>query len=443
MSEQTLPDPGVPTGEPIGLPPAPDGPAGPRRFTIDTSPLRERAFRRLWTGQTITVVGTQMTLVVVPFQVFSVTHSSLAVGLTSIVALVPLVVFGLLGGAIADTVDRRLLLLCTQTGTAVASALLFVQSMLPGHGHLWALWTLTAVESALTAVNSPTRSASIPALVGTGKVAAANALNTTVQQAGVIVGPLLAGLLIGAGGLPVTYAVDAVGFGIAVLLLRGLPKLPPAGADGRLRFGAALHGVGEGFGFLRTQPVLLMTFVVDIIAMFFGWPRAVIPELAETTFAHSANALGWLSAGVSIGALLMGLVSGWVTRVDRQGALVLAAICVWGVAVALFGLASSLPLAVLFLALAGAGDLVSSVLRTSMLQTAAPDNMRGRMQGVFIVVVAGGPRLGDLRSGGMAAAVGIPATMVSGGIVILVAMAVVAVAVPSFRRFRASQAAVG
>jgi MFS family permease len=437
------PEPGAVTGEPIGLPPAPAGPGGSppgrRRFAIDTSPLRERPFRRLWTGQTITVVGTQMTLVVVPFQVFSVTHSSLAVGLTSIVALVPLVVFGLLGGAIADAVDRRVLLLGTQSGAALASGLLFAQSLLPGPGHLWVLWTLTAVESALTAVNSPTRSASIPTLVGDGNVAAANALNTTVQQAGVIVGPLLAGFLIDAGGLPVTYAIDAAGFVVAVILLRGLPPLPPVGAEGRLRFVAALRSVGEGFAFLRTQPVLLMTFVVDLIAMFFGWPRAVIPELAQTTFAHSANALGWLSAGVSIGALLMGLVSGWVTRIDRQGATVLSAICIWGVAVALFGLSHSLVLAVFFLAVAGAGDLVSSVLRTSMLQTAAPDNMRGRMQGVFIVVVAGGPRLGDLRAGALAAGIGIPATMVSGGIAIVVAMAVVALAVPSFRRFRASQ----
>lgn len=438
---ETLPEPGIPTGEPIGAPPA----AEPRhrRFTIDTAPLRERPFRRLWTGQTITVVGTQMTLVVVPFQVFTVTRSSLAVGLTSIVALVPLVVFGLIGGAIADTVDRRKLMLLTSGGTAVASGLLFAQSMLPGPGHLSVLWLLTAVESALTAINSPTRSAAIPALVGKARVSAANALNMTVQQAGVIVGPLVAGFLIDAGGLPFTYAIDACGFLIALVLLRGLPPLPPGGAavGERVRIAAAVRGVGEGFAFLRTQPVLLMTFVVDLIAMVFGWPRAVIPELAQTTFAHSANSLGWLSAGVSIGALLMGLVSGWVTRLDRQGAAVLVAICVWGVAVALFGLAHSLWLAVLWLAVAGAGDLVSAVLRTSMLQTAAPDDMRGRMQGVFIVVVAGGPRLGDLRAGGIAAAVGVPVTMVSGGIAILAGMAVVAVLVPSFRRFRASEVA--
>ena len=440
-------DPGVPAGEPIAALPIAAPPAAPRsrRFTIDVAPLRHRPFRRLWTGQTITVVGAQMTLAVVPFQVFTVTRSSLEVGLTSIVALVPLVVFGLLGGAIADTIDRRVLMLLTSGGTAVASALLFVQSLLPGPGHLWVLWVLTAFESALTAVNSPTRSAAIPALVGRGEVTAANALNMTVQQAGVIVGPLLAGFLIGAGGLPITYAVDAVGFLVAVLLLRGLPSLPPGGAAGdgakRLSIGAAVRGVGEGFAFLRTQPVLLMTFVVDLIAMVFGWPRAVIPELAETTFAHSANALGWLSAGVSIGALLFGLVSGWVTRLDRQGAAVLLAICAWGVAVALFGLAGSLFWAVFWLAVAGAADLVSAVLRTSMLQTAAPDDMRGRMQGVFIVVVAGGPRLGDLRAGGMAAALSVPVTMVSGGAVIVVAMAVVALLVPSFRRFRPSEAA--
>ena len=440
---ETLPEPGIPTGEPIGAPPAPPVSGQPRhrRFTIDTAPLRERPFRRLWTGQTITVVGTQMTLVVVPYQVFTVTRSSLAVGLTSIVALVPLVVFGLIGGAIADTVDRRKLMLFTSGGTAVASALLFAQSMLPGAGHLSLLWVLTAIESALTAINSPTRSAAIPALVGKARVSAANALNMTVQQAGVIVGPLLAGFLIDAGGLPFTYAIDACGFLVALLLLRGLPSLPPGGeaaATGRIRLGAAVRGVGEGFAFLRTQPVLLMTFVVDLTAMIFGWPRAVIPELAQTTFAHSANSLGWLSAGVSIGALLMGLVSGWVTRLDRQGAAVLVAICVWGTSVALFGLAHVLWLAVLWLACAGAGDLVSAVLRTSMLQTAAPDDMRGRMQGVFIVVVAGGPRLGDLRAGGLAAATSVPVTMVSGGVIIVAAMIGFAIAVPSFRRFRAS-----
>jgi MFS family permease len=410
-----------------------------RGWAIDTTPLRDPHYRRLFWGVAATMIGQQMTLVAVPYQVYALTGSSLLVGVTSVVALVPLVVFGLLGGAIADAMDRRRLMLVTGVGSAVTSALLAVQALLPGGGNLWLLWVLVAAVSGFTAVNQPTRSAVIPALVGPEGVPAANALAMTVRQVGVIAGPLLAGVLIGLGDLFLAYAVDALGFLVAVLLLRGLPPLPPAGVTGPLRLGAALRGVGEGFAFLRTQPVLLMTFVVDVVAMLFAWPQAVFPELTEGRYAGSPNALGWLFAGVSIGALLMGLTSGWVSRVDRQGAVVLAAIVVWGVAIIGFGLAPTLWLAVLFLALAGAGDMVSAVLRSSMLQTAAPDDMRGRMQGVFLVVVAGGPRLGDLRAGAMASAVGVSAAMVSGGVVVVVAMVVVALLVPSFLHFRASR----
>ena len=410
-----------------------------RGWAIDTTPLRDPHYRRLFWGVAATMIGQQMTLVAVPYQVYALTGSSLLVGVTSVVALVPLVVFGLLGGAIADAMDRRRLMLVTGAGSAVTSALLAVQALLPGGGNLWLLWVLVAAVSGFTAVNQPTRSAVIPALVGPEGVPAANALAMTVRQVGVIAGPLLAGVLIGLGDLFLAYAVDALGFLVAVLLLRGLPPLPPAGVTGPLRLGAALRGVGEGFAFLRTQPVLLMTFVVDVVAMLFAWPQAVFPELTEGRYAGSPNALGWLFAGVSIGALLMGLTSGWVSRVDRQGAVVLAAIVVWGVAIIGFGLAPTLWLAVLFLALAGAGDMVSAVLRSSMLQTAAPDDMRGRMQGVFLVVVAGGPRLGDLRAGAMASAVGVSAAMVSGGVVVVVAMVVVALLVPSFLHFRASR----
>ncbi|MGY1649854.1 MFS transporter [Geodermatophilus sp. SYSU D01119] len=422
--------------EPAPVPPR----RSSRSWAIDTSPLRNPGYRRLFWGLTSTMVGQQMTLVAVPVQVYALTRDSLLVGVTSIVSLVPLVVFGLLGGAIADAMDRRKLMLVTGVGSAVTSALLAAQALLPGGGNLWLLWVLVAAVSGFTAVNQPARSAVIPALVGPEGVAAANALAMTVRQVGVIVGPLAAGLLIGLGDLFLAYVVDAVTLLVAVLLVRGLPPLPPGGHTGPLRLGAAVRGVGEGFGFLRTQPVLLMTFVVDVIAMFFAWPQAVFPELAEGRFAGSANAYGWLFAGISIGALLMGLTSGWVSRVDRQGAVVLAAIVVWGVAIVGFGLAPSLWLAVLCLAVAGAGDMVSAVLRSSMLQTAAPDEMRGRMQGVFIVVVAGGPRLGDLRAGAVASAAGVSVAMVSGGIVTVVAMVVVALAVPSFLHFRASRA---
>jgi MFS family permease len=412
-----------------------------RGWAMDTTPLRNRSYRRLFWGIATTTIGQQMTLVAVPYQVYALTGSSLLVGVTSIVALVPLIVFGLLGGAIADVMDRRKLLLITSTGTAITAALLMGQAFLPGGGNLVLLWLLAAVISGLAAVNQPTRNAVIPALVGIAGVPAANALSMTVRQIGTIAGPLLAGLLIGLGGLPIAYAVDAVGFLAAALLLRGLPPLPPGRTVDRIRLGAAVRGVGEGFAFLRTQPVLLMTFVVDLIAMAFAWPQAVFPEMSATRYAESPNSLGWLFAGISIGALVAGLTSGWVSRVDRQGAVVLGAIVVWGVAIIGFGFAPTLWLAVLCLAVAGAGDMVSAVLRTSMLQVAAPEEMRGRMQGVFLVVVAGGPRLGDLRAGAVASAAGVSLAMVSGGVVVIVSMVVVALAVPSFWRFRASRPA--
>jgi MFS family permease len=413
-----------------------------RGWAIDTTPLRNPHYRRLFWGVAATMLGQQMTLVAVPFQVYALTGSSLLVGVTSIVALVPLIVFGLLGGAIADAMDRRKLMLVTSAGAAVTSALLAGQALLPGGGHLVLLWLLTAFVSGFAAVNQPTRSAVIPAIVGPAGVPAANALAMTVRQTGVIVGPLLAGVLIGMGELFLTYVVDALGFLVATVLLRGLPTLPPGGVVGPLRLRAAVRGVGEGFGFLRTQPVLLMTFVVDIIAMTFAWPNAVFPELSETRYAESPNSLGWLFAGVSIGALVSGLMSGWISLVDRQGAVVLAAIAVWGVAIIGFGLAPTLWLAVLCLAVAGAGDMVSAVLRSSMLQLAAPDEMRGRMQGVFIVVVAGGPRLGDLRAGAIASAASVSVAMVSGGVFVVAAMAVVALVVPSFWLFHASRSMV-
>jgi MFS family permease len=412
-----------------------------RAWAIDTSPLAHPGYRRLFWGIAATTIGQQMTLVAVPFQVYLLTGSSFMVGVTSMIALVPLVVFGLLGGAIADAMDRTRLLVITSVGAAVTSALLAAQALLPGGGNLVLLWILTAAVSAFTAVNSPTRYAVIPALVGPAGVPAANALAMTVRQIGVVAGPLLAGLLIGLGSLFLTYAIDAVGFLLAVLLLRGLPPLPPRRDAGRLRLGAAVSGVWEGFNFLRTQPVLLMTFVVDVIAMVFAWPQAVFPELSETRYADSPNSLGWLFAGVSIGALAMGLTSGWVSRVDRQGAVVIGSIVVWGLAIIGFAFAPTLWLAVLLLAVAGAGDMVSAVLRAAMLQLAAPEEMRGRMQGVFIVVVTGGPRLGDLRAGGVASAAGVSFAMWSGGVVVVLAMVAVAVAVPSFWYFRASRAA--
>lgn len=405
-----------------------------RGLAVDTRPLAVPAFRRLWLGQIVTVVGNQMTQVAVPVQVYAITHSSLDVGLTSIVSLVPLIIFGLFGGAIADAMDRRTLLLITGIGLALTSLALYVQALPAGNGSIAVLWSLIAIQSALFAVNSPTRSTVIPRLLKSSMVPAANALNQVVFNAGVIGGPLVAGILIGSGGLPWAYFIDASTFLVALYTIFRLPSMMPEGARR-----AGISSVAEGLRFIRGQPVLMTSFVVDIIAMVCGWPRALFPQLAATVFGNSG--LGWLYAGTAIGALVAGVFGGWLSRVDRQGIAVLFAIVVWGGSIAAFGLTHNLALAVVFLALAGAGDMVSSVFRNSMLQTAAPDAMRGRLQGVFVVVVAGGPRLGDLRAGGFAAWMSPANSSVIGGLLCVAGMRVVAIFVPSFRRYNARRSA--
>jgi MFS family permease len=378
--------------------------------------------------------------VAVPLQVYNLTHDSFDVGLTSMVALVPLVVFGLLGGAVVDRVDRRLLLLATAVALAVVSVGLWAQALLPGGGNLHLLWALVAVQSALVAVNSPARSTVIPRLLPPEQVPAANALNQVVMNAGVVAGPLLAGVVIARYGLAWTYSVEALTFLLALYTLVRLPPMPPERVQPAGRGGAVGRAsVREGLRFLAGQPILLMTFVVDINAMVFGWPRVLFPELAHSRFGGD-GAVGWLNAAPAIGGLVAAVFGGWLGRVRRQGLAILLAVSVWGVAIAAFGVATTTPAAVLCLALAGAGDMVSAVFRTSMLQLAAPDDMRGRLQGVFIVVVTGGPRLGDLRAGGVSALTSPTFSLVSGGVACVVGVVLLAVLMPAFVRYRPGSA---
>jgi MFS family permease len=408
-----------------------------RGALADTRPLRTPAYRRLWSAGIVTVVGAQLTVVAVPTQIYHLTGSSAYVGLTGLFGLVPLVVFGLWGGAIADAVDRRLLLLLTGSGIAAVSLALWVTAA-TGVGGVWAILALFAVQSAFLAVNQPTRSAVIPRLLPADQLPAANALNMTVVQAGAVAGPLLAGVLIPVVGLSTLYLLDALALLTTLWATWRLPAVPPAAPEGR-RQRAGLREVLAGFRYVALHKVLLVSFLVDVVAMGFGMPRVVFPEMAVKTFGDPTGggiALGLLFAAIPIGMVVAGLFSGWLHRVHRQGVAVTAAICVWGLGVALFGLTRSLWLAVLCLAVAGAGDLVSSVYRSSMLQTVATDEMRGRMQGVFIVVVAGGPRLADLWHGPAAAWFGPGPAATAGGVaVVVVALAVVA-RYPAFWRYR-------
>jgi MFS family permease len=344
-----------------------------------------------------------------------------------LVGLVPLVVLGLYGGAVADAVDRRRLVLATTVGQVVLSLVLAVHA-LAGVGWVWLLYVVIALQSALFALEQPARSAFVPRLLPSHLLPAANALRQAVFNLGMTLGPLLAGLLVGLLGFEAAYAVDALSFVVALFAVASLPSMAPEGG-GRP---AGLASVVEGLRFLMTKQVLLLTFVVDIIAMVFGFPRALFPSLADETFHGGAGTVGLLFSALSVGALLGAVFGGWLGRVHKQGVAVVAAIVAWGLCILGFGLSTQLWLALLLLAGAGMADMVSAVFRTAILQTAAPDEMRGRLGGVFIVVVAGGPRLGDGRAGGMADWLGVQESVVVGGLLVIVLTLVVAALAPRF-----------
>lgn len=419
------------------------------RLLADTTPLRHRDYRRLWASGIVTMIGAQLSIVAVPQQIFEITDSSGYVGLAGLFGLVPLVVFGLWGGALADVMDRRKLLLITSTGTGLTTLAFWAQAA-AGLNNVWVVLGLLAVQQAFFAVNQPTRSATIPRLLPEHQLAAANSLNMTVMQFGAIAGPVLAGVLIPVVGLATLYLIDAIALLATIWAIWRLPALPPTGTARRAGFRTVL----DGFIYLATQRILLASFAVDVIAMVFGMPRALFPQIAHETFGDPASggvALGLLFASMSAGAVLGGVFSGWIPRIRRQGLAVIVCIVLWGLAMVGFGVAVGLTGSVLGLgvglwialacsAFGGAVDMISAALRVTMLQTVATDEMRGRLQGVFIVVVAGGPRIGDVAHGFAAAALGTAVAAAGGGALVVLGMVVSAIAFPAFLRYRVGRA---
>jgi MFS family permease len=409
----------------------------------DTRPLRVPAYRRLWLANIVTMIGAQLTVVAVPAQIFALTRSSAYVGLTGVFGLVPLVFFGLYGGALADVLDRRRLLMVSTVGLIGTSALFWVQAA-AGLDSVWLILCLFSVQQSFFAINSPTRSALLPRIVPADQLPAANSLNMTVFQAGAIAGPLVGGALIPVLGFSWLYLADTLCLFATLWAVVLLPPMPPEGVTGR----AGLRSVLDGLAYLRGHRVLLMSFLVDIIAMVFGMPRALFPQIAHEGFGGPVDgglAFAALFAGIPAGAVLGGVFSGWISRVSRQGLAVVVAIVVWGAGMVLFGVAALLAdgraggflaLGVLGLVVGGAADMVSAAFRSTMLQEAAGDAVRGRLQGVFTVVVAGGPRVADVAHGGVAAVAGAGATAAGGGALVIVLVVVAAAAIPVFVRYR-------
>lgn len=412
------------------------------RIFADLTPLRFSApYRRLWAGLGISNVGQQMTSVAVGLQVYDLTKSSFMVGLVGLFQLIPLIGFGLYGGTLSDAFDRRLVGLISALGLWGCSILFMLQSALSINS-VGVLFLVVAVQSAFFAVGNPARQAIIPRLVPKEMLPAANALSMITWNIGFTLGPLIGGLVIAAfGTVSAAYVIDVVAFAIVVWAMWRLPSLPPILIAGDVRPRAGWGAVKEGFVFLKGKRNLQMSFYEDIIAMVFGMPRALFPAIAAQWYGGSmrevAMVLGLLAAAPAVGALLSSIFSGPLGAVRAQGRWVIIAIVVWGSTIAAFGMVRWLPLALLFLTIAGAADNVSAIFRTTIMQAATPDEYRGRLQGIFTVVVAGGPRLGDVEAGAVAAVAGEAFSVISGGVICVVLALGLGRAMPSFWKYDA------
>lgn len=418
------------------------------KLLADITPLRESLpFRRLWIGNGLSSIGTQLTVVAVSLEIYHLTGSTLAVGMLGLVALVPLVIAGLYGGAVADSHDRRKVALWSSTVLWLVTIGIATQAWL-GLGNVWILYGLIAIQSAAAGVNGSARSAIVPRLVRLELLPAANALSMIVMGLGTTVGPLLAGILVANVGYAWTYSVDVLTFTASLWALFRLPPLPLEGGGTVQR--AGLRSVLEGFAFLTSRKNVRMTFLVDMCAMIFALPRALLPAIGAVWLGGGDQTAGLLLAAIAAGSFLAALFSGPLGHVRRQGLAVVWSITIWGAAVAGLGgavlagghthdgvISPWIVAAVFALVVAGVADSISSVFRSTILQAATPDHLRGRLQGIFVVVVTGGPRMGDVFSGATGSWLGEGWAAVAGGMLCIAAVWLLAVLQPGFIRYDA------
>lgn len=418
------------------MPEDPSGGArGLRGLLVDLEPLRrDRDFRLLWLGQLVSGTGRQVTVVALPYLLYVRTGTPLSIGLLALVQLVPILAFALGGGAVADAVDRRRLLLITQAGLACTSLGLMGLALLPD-APIAGFYAVAFVAAGLGAVDQPARSSAIPRLVPRERLTGAIALNQLGFQAVAVAGPAFGGVLIATVSVAAAFAVDALSFGAALGALLLMAPIPPRPGAAR----PSLGSIAEGLRFARARRIVLGTFVIDLDAMVFGMPSSLFPALALDVFRAGPTGVGLLVAAPAAGALVGAALTGWTGRVRRPGRAVLVAVVGWGLAIVAFGLlAASFPLALLCLALAGAADVISAVLRSAIAQLETPDELRGRVMSIHSLVVTSGPRLGDAEAAAVAAVIGPQASVVSGGILCLLGLAWVVGAFPELLRYEAT-----
>jgi MFS family permease len=404
---------------------------GLRRLVVDVTPLRvSRDYRRLWIGQTLSLVLGEVTYVALPFQVYELTRSTFAVGAIAIVELVPLLSLTLIGGAAADALDRRRLLVWTEAGTAASVAALVVNAALP-HPHVALCFVFAFFAAAFSSFGAGAARSLIPRIVPSEHIPAALALNTLYGNVGAVIGPAFGGVLIATVGLTGAYAVGAVGFLGSLTAFWLLPSIVPMGGGQPV----SIASVIAGFRYLGGQRVLLGCFLIDTIAMVFGMPSALFPALALSRFQAGGFVVGLLYAAPGIGALIASLLSGWIVHVRRQGVAIVVAAILWGVAITAFGFATTLAVSVVLLAAAGCADAFSAVMRGTIMFATTPDEFQGRVSSAYLAQVTSAPRLGNLEAGAVASLTSLRFSIVSGGIACIVGCMALVIFIPALIRY--------
>lgn len=403
-----------------------------RLAVVDISPLREvPGFRWLFGGMFLAQAGRQLAVVAIPIQVFEITGSTLAVGLLGLAQLLPLLAVSLIGGALADAVDRRRLLIAAELLLALTGAALWWNAAI-ADPLLWPLYVLSALNSGIAAIHNPARQALLPSLVGRRLFPAALALNQTQTNVAKTAVPAVGGILIAIFGLPATYALETVLFMASAALIYKVPQVDVEGGGRSF----SVRSITEGLSFLKSRRLIQAAMLMDLNAMVFGMPTALFPAFGTEVLGGDASTVGLLFAAPGAGAMVSAATSGWVSRVSRHGRAVMFAIIAWGLGIALFGLTRSLPLALVLLAFAGAADVISAIFRQSMIQLNVPDSLRGRLSSLHTIASGGGPRLGDLEAGVIAEFTSVRFSVVSGGVACAVGALAIARWAPRFYNYR-------